>query len=339
MDALLPYLKHVTNEEDLTEQQSYEAMTVIMEGLATPVQIAGFLVGLRMKGETVDEIVGAARSMREHATRIDVGDLYVVDTCGTGGDAKGTLNVSTLAALVAAGADIPVAKHGNRAASSKCGSADLLAGLGVNLDISPEAVSECIKTIGIGFLFAPKLHQAMRYAIGPRREMAIRTIFNVLGPLTNPASAQGQVLGVFDANLVEPIAHVLLQLGTERAIVVHGSGGYDEITTTGLTSVAEVKNGRVSKLTIDPEELGLPKASPDSLLGGTVEQNVEIAQSVLNNQSCPALDIVLLNAAAAIIVGKKAETLREGLQKAKESVASGAALAKLEALVARSNES
>jgi len=339
MKDLVPFLKTLTAGISLSAEESYNAMTIIMDGEATPAQIAGYLVALRMKGETVDEIVGAAKAMREHATRIDVGDMFVVDTCGTGGaPAKGTLNVSTLAAFVAVGAGVTIAKHGNRSASSLCGSADLLEALGLNLDLTPEEVADCVKTVGIGFLFALKLHKSMKYAIGPRKEMSIRTIFNVLGPLTNPAGAQAQVMGVFDEALVEPIANVLLNLGTKHAMVVHGSGGYDEITTTGTTKVAEAKDGKVTVSTIDPSDLGISIAKPEDLLGGDVERNVEIAHSVLNNEPSPALDIVLLNAAAAIVVGRKAADMKEGIEKARESVASGAAAGKLDALVKRSNE-
>lgn len=338
MESLIPYLKKVSSNQSLTTQESYEAMTAIMDGAATPAQIAGYLVALRMKGETVAEITGAARAMREHATPVDVGDRFAVDTCGTGGDAKGTFNVSTLAAFVAAGAGVSIAKHGNRAASSQCGSADLLAGLGVNLDLNPQQVADCVKTIGIGFLFAPKLHQAMKYAIGPRREMGIRTVFNILGPLTNPAKAKAQLMGVFDEALVEPMAEVLLSLGSEHAMVVHGSGGYDEITTTGTTTIAEAKDGAVRVWTLDPLDVGIPRSDPDDLLGGDVARNVSISRSILSNEPSPCLDLVVLNAAAAIVVGKKAENIKDGLETARKSISSGAALATLQSLIARSNQ-
>ncbi|HNT35860.1 MAG TPA: anthranilate phosphoribosyltransferase [bacterium] len=339
MESLIPFLKKVVSNQSLSAQESHEAMTIIMDGEATPAQIAGYLVSLRMKGETPEEIVGAARAMREHATPVDVGDLFVVDTCGTGGDAKGTINVSTLAAFIAAGAGVSIAKHGNRAASSRCGSADLLAGLGVNLDLAPEQVAECIKTIGIGFLFAPKLHQAMKHAIGPRREMGIRTIFNVLGPLTNPANAKAQLMGVFDETLVEPLAEVLCLLGSEHAMVVHGYGGYDEISSTGPTKIAEAKNGSIHLWTLDPKDLGVPYANSRDLLGGDVNQNIAITRRILDNELSPCLDLVVLNAAAAIVVGKKAEDMREGIEVARKSVASGSAREKLQQLITRSNAS
>lgn len=266
-------------QQDLSEVEMVEVMNEIMGGEATPAQIGAFITGLRMKGETVEEITGAVRVMRKKATSIESGVDVVsggilVDTCGTGGDGSGTFNVSTTAAFVVAGAGIPVAKHGNRSVSSHCGSADVLEAAGVALDLSPEEVGECIKEIGIGFLFAPTLHGAMKHAIGPRREIGIRTIFNILGPLTNPAGANVQVLGVFDRELIKPMAQVLGKLGSKRALVVHGEGNLDELTVTGKTHIADMHHGKVTSYSITPEEVGLPRASLDDLRGGQLLKNL-----------------------------------------------------------------
>jgi len=310
-----------------------EAFDVIMSGEATPAQIGAFIVALRMKGETVDEIAGGASSMRRHALFIDAGGLPVVDTCGTGGDSCDTFNISTTAAFVVAGAGVPVAKHGNRAISSKCGSADLLAELGVNLDVEPETVEECIRDAGIGFMFAPKLHPAMKHAMGPRRELGVRTVFNMLGPLTNPAGARGQIIGVFSPELTEPFAGVLKLLGSTRAFIVHGHDGMDEITTTDSSRVSELRDGRVKTYDLDPLEFVDEYASSADISGGDAAANAEITRGILSGAKGPCRDIVCLNAAAAIAAGGKAETLREGWGLAQDSIDSGKAMKALEGLI------
>lgn len=332
------YLQKVLDGQDLTQGQMAEAFDLIMSGDATPVQIAGFIVALRIKGETVDEIAGGAESMRRHAVLIDTGGLPVVDTCGTGGDSCDTFNVSTTAAFVVAGAGVPVAKHGNRAISSKCGSADLLAELGVNLDVMPETVEECVREAGIGFLFAPKLHPAMKYAMPARKELGVRTIFNMLGPLTNPAGAKGQILGVFDAELTEPFANVLKLLGSRRAFVVHGHDGMDEITTTEPSRVSELSNGQVRTYDFDPLDLIGDYADPAELAGGDVATNAAITRAVLDGRHGAPRDIVCVNAAAAIAAGGKADSLAEGWQYARESIDSGCAKAALDKLVEGTRE-
>ena len=328
------YLQALLERRDLQESEMGEAFDLIMSGEATPAQIAGFIIALRMKGETVAEIAGGAASMRRHAIRIDTGGLPVVDTCGTGGDDSGSFNISTAAALVTAGAGVPVAKHGNRAISSACGSADVLMALGVNLEIPPEQVEDCVREAGIGFLFAPKLHPAMKYAMGPRKELGVRTIFNMLGPLTNPAGARGQILGVFAAELTEPFAEVLGRLGSRRAFVVHGHDGMDEITTTASTRVSELVDGRVKTYELDPLQFVEDYATADDLKGGSAETNAGIIRSVLQGKKSPARDIVCLNAAAAIVAGEKADSLDAGWKLANEAIDSGAAAGALEKLVA-----
>ncbi len=323
---------------DLSRDEMADAMTQIMSGEATDAQIGAFLIALRVKGECVDEIAGAASVMREKATPIVTKHDVIVDTCGTGGDHSGTFNISTTAAFVAAGAGLCVAKHGNRAATSQSGSADVLGALGVNIEASPETVSRCLDDVGIGFLFAISLHGAMKYAIGPRREIGARTIFNALGPLSNPAGATRQVVGVYSAALIETLAGVLGTLGSERAFVVHGSDGLDEMTLTGLTRVSELKNGSVSTYDVSPGDFGLAQASADALKGGDADYNAEITRSILNGEEGPRRDIVLLNAAAAIVAGDKARDLNEGVQVAAEVIDSGKALEKLEGLVAASRE-
>ncbi len=323
---------------DLSRDEMADAMTQIMSGEATDAQIGAFLIALRVKGECVDEIAGAASVMREKATPIVTKHDVIVDTCGTGGDHSGTFNISTTAAFVAAGAGLCVAKHGNRAATSQSGSADVLGALGVNIEASPETVSRCLDDVGIGFLFAISLHGAMKYAIGPRREIGARTIFNALGPLSNPAGATRQVVGVYSAALIETLAGVLGNLGAERAFVVHGSDGLDEMTLTGLTRVSELKNGSVSTYDVSPGDFGLAQASADALKGGDADYNAEITRSILNGEEGPRRDIVLLNAAAAIVAGDKARDLNEGVQVAAEVIDSGKALEKLEGLVAASRE-
>jgi len=325
------------NHEDLNEPQMMEVMDEVMEGKATPAQIAAFITALRIKGETIDEVTGAARIMRRKATRIDARSPIIVDTCGTGGDGMKTFNISTTAAFVVAAAGLTVAKHGNRAVSSGCGSADVLEALGVKIDAQPEIVEECIHQIGIGCLFAPKLHGAMKYAIGPRREIGIRTIFNMLGPLTNPAGATSQLIGVYDPRLTEMFAGVLKNLGTKTAFVVHGSDGLDEATVTGKTRVTELTNGLINTYDIDPVFFFGDIFPGDALLGGDASVNAEITKSVLTGISGACRNIVLLNAALAIITGEMAKTIKEGIEIAKECIDSGAAIKKLQALIELSN--
>ena len=331
-------IQKVVDGQDLTERETVDTMNEIMSGEATPAQVASFITALRIKGETIEEITGAARVMREKSTKIHTKHPFVIDTCGTGGDGAHTFNISTTSAFVVAGTGIPVAKHGNRAASSQSGGADVLKALGINIEIGPEQVGACINDVGIGFLFAVTLHGAMRYAIGPRQEIGIRTIFNALGPLTNPAGAQAQVLGVYAPTLTEPLAHVLKNFGTHRAFVVHGGDGLDEITTTATTQVSELAGGEVNTYTLNPTELGIPTAQPSDLKGGAPEENAEMTLSVLRGGKGPKRDIVLLNAAAAIVAGGKAEDITAGLAAAAESIDSGQALEKLEGLKTKSNE-
>jgi len=318
--------------EDLSEADAKDAMDAIMSGDATGAQIGGFLVAMRMKGETVDEIAGCARTMREKATRVKAPNRHLVDTCGTGGDSSGTFNISTVSAFVVAGAGATVAKHGNRAASSKCGSADVLKELGVNIEAPVDVVERCLDQVGIGFLYAPLLHGAMKYAIGPRRELGQRTIFNCLGPLTNPAGARRQVMGVFAEELVEPLAAVLGRLGAERAMVVRGRDGLDEITVTDETFVAEWDGNSVKTYTIKPEDFGLGRCAPSDLLGGELADNAAIALEVLSGGAGPRRDIVVLNAAAAIAAAGLADDIGAGVPLAAQSIDSGAAKEKLERL-------
>ena len=330
-------IQKVMVEHDLTEAEMIDTMNEIMEGKTTDAQIACFLTALRLKGETVEEITGAARVMREKATPIRTKHALVVDTCSTGGTGLSLFNISTTAAFVVAGAGVPVAKHGNRGVTRQSGSANVLIALGVNIEISPEHVGQCIDEVGIGFLFAPALHGAMKYAIGPRREIGIRTIFNALGPLTNPAGAQAQVLGVYAPELTEIHADVLNNLGCKHAYVVHGDDGLDEITTTTTTVVAELRNGAVKTYALDATAFGIPKAESAALLGGTPEDNAKITVNILKGEKGPKRDIVVLNAGAAIVAGGKAESLEAGIELANESIDSGAALTKLEGLKAVSN--
>ncbi len=327
-------IRKVIEKQSLTEEEAVSAMDEIMEGNASPVQIASFLVGLRMKGETVEEIAGFARTMRAKAIRVrcSQSENGLVDTCGTGGDRMNTFNISTAAAFVAAGAGIRIAKHGNRAMSSKCGSADVLEALGVNIAMTPEQVGKCVDSIGIGFLFAQALHPAMRHAGPVRRELGVRTVFNVLGPLTNPAGAKNQVMGVFDGRLTELLAGVLQRLGSERAMVLHGLDGMDEITTLSETKVSELRGGEVRTYQVKPQDFGIESPSLSQLSGGTPEENAARLTALLAGEKGALRDIVLLNAAAAMVVGKKADTLAEGLAVARESVDSGAAARKLKEL-------
>jgi len=333
-------INRVVNREHLSEQEMQEVMTVIMEGEATPAQIGAFITGLRMKGETIDEIVGAVRVMRAKATFVDTGvntagGEVLMDIVGTGGDGSGTFNVSTTTAFVVAAAGIPVAKHGNRAVSSKCGSADVLEALGVNLSLPAERVGECVRTVGIGFLFAPMLHGAMKHAIGPRREIGIRTIFNVLGPMTNPAGANVQLTGVFDRALVPTLAEVLVRLGMKRTLVVWGEGNLDEMTVTGTTHIAEGSSGKVSVSTIEPEDLGLGRAAMADIRGGaTAEEAAGQVRAVLGGEVGAKRDMVLLNAAGAFYAADRVATLQEGVDLAREMIDTGKATNRLEQLVA-----
>lgn len=326
-------LEKIVARRDLTQDEASAAFDGIMSGEATPAQIGAFIGMLRMKGESIDELAGGAASLRRHAVFIDTGGARVVDTCGTGGDGQGTFNVSTTAALIVAGAGVPVAKHGNRAISSRSGSADLLAALGVNIEATPDTVEACVREAGIGFLFAPKLHPAMKHAMGPRRELGIRTIFNMLGPLSNPAGAKGQILGVFAPELTETFAHVLRLLGSRRAFVVHGHDGMDEITVTAPTRVSELAEGRVRTYDLDPLPFIEDYADPAALAGGDAAANAAIARAILAGERGPCRDIACLNAAAAIVAGDKATDLQAGWSLAQESVDSGAASRALEALV------
>ena len=327
----------LVEKTDLTGVETETVMEEIMSGLATQAQIASFLTALRIKGETVEEITGAARVMRSKATRINVAAHNIVDTCGTGGDRSHTFNISTSAAFVVAGAGVTVAKHGNRSVSSACGSADVLKALGVNIDIQPERVEKCVNEIGIGFLFAPVHHPAMRYAIGPRQEIGIRTMFNILGPLTNPAGASCQIIGVYSAHLTETLAHVLLNLGSTHCMVVHGSDGLDEITITGETRVSEGRKGKVRTYQIRPGDYGIKTGTIEDIKGGNADDNAGILMKILQGEMGQRRDIVLLNAAAGIFVGGKASDLNSAIRVAEESIDSGKALAKLEALKRATN--
>jgi anthranilate phosphoribosyltransferase len=334
---LKPYIAKLIQEEDLSAVEAEAAMQIIMRGEATPAQIGGYLVALRMKGETVPEIVGSARAMRSVSSQVSLplNGEPLLDTAGTGGDGKHTFNISTTAAFVIAGAGRKVAKHGNRAASSRCGSADVLGELGVNLNLTPEQVGECISAVGIGFLFAPKFHPAMKYAIGPRRELGQRTIFNLLGPLTNPAGATHQLIGVYDPALTHPLAEVLGDLGGRGAMVIHGYGGLDELTTSGPNRVSQLRDGAVTTYELDPGAYGLRPAAAADLQGGEPPQNARMLQALLAGEDqSPRRDVVLLNAAAAMAA--ESGDLPAALEEAQQALDSGAALARLEALVSYS---
>lgn len=327
-------IKKVVEGHNLTREEAALTMDTIMRGDATPSQIASFITALRIKGETVEEITGCAEKMREHAVNIYPHTKNLVDTCGTGGDVSGTFNISTVSALVAAGAGVPIAKHGNRSVSSRCGSADVLEALGVKIDIDPKKVEECIDKVGIGFIFAPNFHKAMRFAMPTRKEIGIRTVFNILGPLTNPAHASAQVLGVFREDLTETMAEVLKNLGVKHALVVHGMDGLDEISISDRTKVTHLREGKIETYFIKPEDFGIHKGKKEDILGGSAEENAEIAIEILKSEEKGSKrDIVILNAAAAIFVGGKAKDLKEGLRIAAGSIDSGAAYRKLEELV------
>lgn len=325
-------IQRTVDRQDLSRAEAQQVMQEIMEGVASDVQIAALLIGLRMKGETVDEISGFAQVMREKVVRIRPVVTNLVDTCGTGGDSTGTFNVSTTTAFVVAGAGVSVAKHMNRSISSQCGSADVLEALGVKFETGPEAMANAIEQVGIGFLFAPMLHPAMKYAMPTRKELRVRTVFNILGPLTNPAFAPTQLLGVFDARLTETLANVLANLGSIRALVVHGAGGLDELSTLGDTRVSELRDGNVKSYTVNPAGFGLSLAKLDDLKGGSPAENAKILKDVLNGDQGPRRDIVLLNAAAALTAAGKVADIASGLLVAADSIDSGAALGKLNGL-------
>ena len=330
-------IEKAVQKTDVSEAEMMAAMDEIMEGIATPAQIAALITALHMKGETVGEVTGAARIMRQKATRINACSSTIVDTCGTGGDKLNTFNISTTAAFVTAAAGLTVAKHGNRAVSSECGSADVLEALGVNISADRDIVEECVQQIGIGFLFAPKLHGAMKYAIGPRREIGIRTIFNMLGPLTNPAGATAQLLGVYDKKLTEMFADVLKNMGTKRAFVVHGLDGLDEVTITGETRVAELKDGIVRTYNINPVDYFGRIDTLDSIRGGDPMVNAQIVKDVLSGKSGACRNVVLINAALAIVAGEKADNIKKGIKVAADCIDSGSAIKKLQSLIELSN--
>jgi len=327
-------LARVLERENLSTDEMQAAMTELMTGAATPAQIGAFLAALRMKGETVDEVAAAASVMRGLATPVALGDIEAIDIVGTGGDASHTFNISTCSAIVAAAAGVPVAKHGNRAASSKSGAADLLEAAGVDIELEAADVARCIETLGIGFMFAQRHHGAMKHAIGPRREMGVRTVFNLLGPLTNPAGAKSQLLGVYDAAWVRPLAEVLARLGSAHVLVVHGTDGMDEISVGGPTRVAELVDGSVSEYEIAPGDFGIETAPLASIQVEDSTASLAMVRAVLDDTPGPARDIVLLNAGAAIRVGGAVDSIGEGVERARETIASGAAREKLAALVA-----
>lgn len=330
-------IQAVVARKDLSSEDMTSVMQAIMTGAASPAQIGGFLVGLHMKGETIDEIAAAAQVMRELATGVKVSGEHVVDIVGTGGDSLRTFNISTASCFVVAAAGGKVAKHGNRSVTSSSGSADVLETAGVNLNLTPEQVSACIEKVGVGFMFAPLHHSAMKHAIGPRREMAVRTIFNVLGPLTNPAGAPNQLLGVFEKQLVEPLANVLKKLGSRHVMVVHSYDGMDEISIGAITQVAELKNNQVTTYTIQPEDFGLSKGNIKELVVSDAQQSLGMIRLVFEGHQGPARDIVVLNAGAAIYVAGLTDSHQAGVDKAQEMIDSGAAQRKLDELVAFSN--
>jgi anthranilate phosphoribosyltransferase len=341
-------IKKTVDRVDLTTEEAESVLEQIMAGECTDAQIASLLTALRMKGETVAELTGFARVMRRKAARVrprmnvraEIGDTQreaLIDTCGTGGDVSGSFNVSTATAFVVAGAGVRVAKHGNRSVSSQCGSADVVEALGVKIELSPERIAECIDEVGIGFLHAPLLHDAMKYVALARRQMGIRTIFNMLGPLTNPAGANTQVVGVYASHLTQLLARVLKELGSKRALVVHGSDGLDEITITCETQITELNNGRLETYFISPEEFNLTRAAPSDIQGGDASQNSEIVVGVLSGERGPKRDIVLLNAAAALLAGSKVSDFKEGVSHAAESIDNGNALKKLHQLIEFTN--
>lgn len=330
-------ISKVVTGEDLSQEETSEVMEQIMEGRATDAQIGSFLTGLRIKGETPEEITGCASVMREKALPIKSKHQLLVDTCGTGGDGAGTFNISTTVAFVVAGSGLAVAKHGNRSVSSQSGSADVLEALGVKIELSPEEVEQVLDRIGIGFLYAPLFHKAMKYAVKPRKEIGIRSVFNILGPLTNPARAKCQVLGVYDAKITESVAEVLERLGVENAYVVHGAGGLDEISTLGSSKITHLQKTSIVTSEITPEDFGFPRRKLADLQGGDALFNSHITKRVLSGEEGPYREIVLLNAAAALTAGGRAGDLQEGVQLAAEVIDAGKALEKLEELIEMSN--
>jgi anthranilate phosphoribosyltransferase len=341
-------IKKAVDKVDLTSEEAESVLEQIMTGESTDAQIASLLTALRMKGETVDELAGFARVMRRKAAAVNpisrasasiggTGREALIDTCGTGGDVSGTFNVSTATAFVVAGGGVRVAKHGNRSVSSRCGSADVVEELGVKIDLAPERIAECIDEVGIGFLHAPLLHGAMKHVAPVRKQLGIRTIFNMLGPITNPAGANAQLIGVYAPHLTEVLARVLASLGTRRALVVHGSDGMDEITITGSSKVTELREGKISTYNVTPEECGLARAALKDILGGTAEENAQIIRGVLDGDGGPRRDIVALNAAAAFVASSKAGSMLEGVRMARESIDSGTAAKKLDALIRFTN--
>jgi anthranilate phosphoribosyltransferase len=338
MHALKDTIRLVVNGNDLTEEQMRLAMGCIMDGEANPAQIAAFLTSLRMKGETVDEITGAVRAMRSRALRMPLDAPVILDTCGTGGDGTGTFNISTASAFVCAASGLTVAKHGNRAVSSSVGSADVLEALGCRIDLDLHQVQTCVEKVGIGFLFAPKHHSALRHAAATRKELGFRTVLNLLGPMTNPAGATHQLIGVFAADRVPLVAHVLAQLGTQRAMIVHGTDGLDEITLSGPTHAAFLKDGIVHEETIDARTWGFETVPSTSLAGGNADENAGIIRRILDGQTGPQRDIVVVNAGAAMWVGELVDTLEQGARLAEELIDSGKALHRLTALAALTQE-
>jgi len=331
-------IRRIAEGQHLGRDEMHEVFGEVMDGRASDVQKTALLIALRMKGETADEITGAALAMRERVTPLTVDREQIIDTCGTGGDGRGTFNVSTIAALVAAGAGASVAKHGNRAVSSSCGSADVLSELGVNIDLDAAQMSDVLRRTGISVLFAPKLHPAMGAVAAIRRELGVRTIFNVLGPLTNPAFARRQVLGVYSLHLVDVVARVLLALGADHAMVVHSHDGLDEISISAATCVCEVRDGELVSYELRPEEIGIERHDIEGIAGGDARENANIAREILGGGSGPRAEIVAANAGAALYVSGAAPTIREGVTMARESIASGSAMAKLQELVAVTNE-
>ncbi|HLF19634.1 MAG TPA: anthranilate phosphoribosyltransferase [Bacteroidota bacterium] len=330
-------ISKLVEKQNLSSLEAHGAMSEIMGGSATEAQIAGFLIGLRLKGETPEEIAGCARSMREQAIKIHTTHMSVIDTCGTGGDSSGTFNISTTAAIIACAAGAVVAKHGNKAVSSRCGSADVLKALGVNIEIPADKVSQILDDVGITFLFAPVMHQAMKFAVGVRKDLAVRTIFNILGPLTNPAGAKRQVLGVFQASLTETMASVLKELGSEHALVVHGEGGLDELSTVGKTKVSELRNGEVTTYELKAGDAGVELTTVEAILGGDTEKNVEILKGILGGRNGAPREIAVLNAGAAIFVAGKASSLKEGVREARSALDNGSAKKKLEQWIDATN--
>ena len=327
----------LVDRQPITRDEAYHSLKAIMSGEASDAQIAAFITALRMVGETAEVIAGAAEAMREACTPVLTKHARIVDTCGTGGDGTHTFNISTTAAFVTAGAGVPVAKHGNRSVSSKCGSADVLKELGVDITVAPELMTQCLDEIGIAFLFAPSLHPAMKHAIGPRRELGIRTIFNILGPLSNPASSKRGVLGVYHSDLVKLVADAAAATGSEHLFVVHGRDGLDEITNTAETIISEVCKDGINHFEIKPEDFGMDRAKPDDLVGGEPGENAAITRAILEGEEGPRRDIVVLNAGAAICSGGDVQSMAAGVEQAQASIDSGAARDKLDTLIARTN--